>query len=192
MRFSKSTSRGATNAGCVWESTKPGRTTRPAQSISRIFLRFRLSHESRTASFVRPTATIFPPTHNTAASSTMPNSLSSEPRRGPGRSEAERKVRSWPMVASRRACGSRLAARFALHWNLDPGTISEITSLFVARVRMADDSHTRICGEHTLDPFRHHVSAVGHGYLRGMQGVPDPYAAAVVNGNPAGARRGAQ
>ncbi len=34
MRFSKSTSRGLTKTGCVCESTNPGRTTLPAQSIS--------------------------------------------------------------------------------------------------------------------------------------------------------------
>ena len=38
MRFSKSTSRGVTKTGCVCESTNPGRTTLPAQSISVICL----------------------------------------------------------------------------------------------------------------------------------------------------------
>ncbi len=52
MRFSKSTSRGLTNTGCVCESTKPGRTTLPAQSISRTFLRFFFSQGSRRASLV--------------------------------------------------------------------------------------------------------------------------------------------
>src|SRR5881227_1260358 len=40
MRFSKSTSRGFTKTGCVCESTKPGKTTWPPQSISIIFFRF--------------------------------------------------------------------------------------------------------------------------------------------------------
>src|ERR1700689_4420977 len=84
VRFSKSTSRGLTKTGWVWESTKPGRTTLPAQSISKTFLRLFLSHESRRASFVFPTETIFPPTHKTAPSSIMPSSFSSAPRRGPG------------------------------------------------------------------------------------------------------------
>ena len=60
MRFSKSTSRGLTKTGCVCESTNPGRTTLPAQSISVTLLRFLLSHASRRASLVVPTETILP------------------------------------------------------------------------------------------------------------------------------------
>ena len=75
MRFSKSTSRGLTKTGWVWESTKPGRTTLPAQSISVTFLRFFFSQGSRRASLVVPTETIFPPTQSTAPSSMMPSSF---------------------------------------------------------------------------------------------------------------------
>src|SRR6202167_4376759 len=99
MRFSKSTSRGLMKTGCVCESTKPGRTTFPAQSISVTFLRFFFSHGSRSASLVVPTETIFPPRHRTAPSSMMPSSLRSEPRRGPGLLEAQRSVTNWPMFA---------------------------------------------------------------------------------------------
>jgi hypothetical protein len=99
MRFSKSTSRGLTKTGWVCESTKPGRTTLPEQSISVTLLRFFLSQGSRSASFVVPTETTFPPQHKTAPSSMMPSSFRSEPRRGPGLPEADRSVRSWPILA---------------------------------------------------------------------------------------------
>src|SRR5208282_861482 len=110
MRFSKSTSRGLTKTGCVWESTKPGRTTWPAQSISRIFFRFVFTHGSRSASFVLPTETIFPPRHKTAPSSMTPSSLSSEPRRGPGRPEEDWSVSNCPMLASSNGRGVVLSA----------------------------------------------------------------------------------
>src|SRR5580693_7402755 len=109
MRFSKSTSRGLTKTGWVCESTKPGRTTFPAQSISRTFLRFFFSQGSRSASLVVPTETIFPPRHKTAPFSIMPGSLRSEARRGPGLPEADCSVRSWPMLASNSGGGICLA-----------------------------------------------------------------------------------
>src|SRR5260370_11731047 len=80
------------NTGGVWESTKPGKTTRPRQSSSIIFLRFFLSHGSRRASFVVPTETIFPARQSTAADSTIPRSERAVPRRGP--EATERIVRS--------------------------------------------------------------------------------------------------
>src|SRR5580692_9031383 len=99
MRFSKSTSRGLTKTGCVCESTNPGRTTLPAQSISITFLRFFFSQGSRRASLVLPTETILPPRHKTAPSSILPSSLRSAARRGPGLPEEDRRVRSWPILA---------------------------------------------------------------------------------------------
>ena len=72
-----------TKAGWVCESTNPGNTTLPAQSISRMRLRFFLTQGSRSASFVLPTETIFPPRQSTAPSSMMPMSPSAAPRRGP-------------------------------------------------------------------------------------------------------------
>src|SRR5581483_11471837 len=100
MRCSKSIRRGVTNAGCVWESTNPGVTTWFSQSISTILLRFFLIQGSRRARLVVPTETILPASHSTAASSIIPSSLRSAPRRGPD--FAERKVRSWPMLTSNR------------------------------------------------------------------------------------------
>ena len=54
MRFSKSTSRGSANTGCVWQSISPGITTRPLQSSSFTFLRLVLSHGSRSSSRCGP------------------------------------------------------------------------------------------------------------------------------------------
>src|SRR6266852_2258366 len=84
--------------GCVWESTKPGKTTRPRQSSSIIFLRFFLSQGSRRASFVVPTETIFPARQSTAADSRIPRSERAGPRRGPG--ATERIVRSCLMLSN--------------------------------------------------------------------------------------------
>ncbi len=107
MRFSKSTNRGPTKTGCVCESTKPGRTTLPVQSISVTFFRFFLSQGSRRASLVVPTETIFPPMHRTAPWWMMPSSLRLEARRGPGVADDDRKVSSSPTLMSSRASGLR-------------------------------------------------------------------------------------
>src|SRR5579864_983550 len=93
------------NAGCVCESTNPGTTTWPAQSISITFLRCFLSQESRRASFVEPTETILPPRQSTAASSSMPSSDRVFPRRGPRVSEDWRKVSNWPILTSKSGRG---------------------------------------------------------------------------------------
>src|SRR5207245_7105115 len=85
--------------GCVCESTKPGKTTWPPQSISIIFFRFFLIQGSDKASLVLLTETIFPPTHSTAPSLIMPRSLSSGPRRGPDLRDGERRVTSWRMFS---------------------------------------------------------------------------------------------
>ena len=99
MRFSKSTSRGLTNTGCVCESTNPGMTTLPVQSISVIWLRCFLSQGSRRASLVQPTETILPPTQSTAPSRMIPSSLSCAERRGPV--AWDRSVISWPMLTNK-------------------------------------------------------------------------------------------
>src|SRR5205085_12455764 len=91
-----------TKTGGVFQSTKPGNTTRPEQSTSCTLLRFLFSQGSRRASLVVPTETIFPLRHRTAPFSIMPRSFRSRPRRGPGLPEDERRVRSWPMLMRRR------------------------------------------------------------------------------------------
>src|SRR5439155_16179058 len=109
MRFSKSASRGFTKTGWVCESTKPGRTTCSQQSISIIFFLFFLIQGSERASLVLPTETIFPPATRTAPSLMMPSSLSSDPRRGPGLPDGERRVRNWRILTSSKAAACDLA-----------------------------------------------------------------------------------
>ena len=107
MRFSKSTSRGFTNTGCVCESTKPGSTTLPAQSISVTFLRFFFSHGSRSASLARSNRNNLPADAQNGA---VPDDTEFfEVRPATWRSRRDRRVRSWPMLA--RSTG---LCRFAL------------------------------------------------------------------------------
>ncbi len=68
IRFSKSINLGAANTGCVCESTNPGSTTPPPQSISRTSRLRDCSQRSRMASRRVPAETIFPAAHSTAAS----------------------------------------------------------------------------------------------------------------------------
>jgi hypothetical protein len=111
MRFSKSTSRGLTNTGCVCESTKPGRTTLPEQSISVILFRFFFSQGSRRASFVVPMETIFPAEQRTAPFSMMRRSLRAGPRRGLSAPE-ERSVINWLTLTSNKIGGVFLRSKF--------------------------------------------------------------------------------
>src|SRR5262249_19713518 len=178
MRFSKSTNRGCTNTGWVCESMKPGRTTWLSQSISSMRLRFFLNQGSRTASFVFPTETIFPPMQSTAASSMMARLPRSGPRRGPGL--PERRVRSCPIFSNSRGrvCFwiDRLAGmvvRLLAHRHFHVFFLGELSRIFIACVSMPNDAHPWIGGQHALDPLRHHLRSIGDCDLPGMQRVAD-------------------
>src|SRR5260370_34245070 len=174
MRCWKSTSRGPTKTGWVWESTNPGRMTLPAQSISVTLLRFFFSQGSRRASLVVPTETIFPPRQRRAPFSMMPSCFRSEMRRGPGLPDEDRSVSNWLMLASKIA--DPLRTRH-LHATL----LRKLLRLVISRVDVADYAHARICRQHALDAFRHRICAVGYCDLAGVEGVADAYAAAVVD-----------
>ncbi len=91
---------------CVWESTKPGRTTRWPTSI-----RSAEAASGRASIFARvPMAAILPPRTNSAPSLRIPRLASARPRRGP----RPRRVKSCDApVMSREVDKSRLLCRNA-------------------------------------------------------------------------------
>src|ERR1700683_2492448 len=82
---------------------------------------------------------------------------------------------------SRMANGERLTI---CHRHAYTILLRELLSLFISRVGMANDPHTRISREHALDAPGHLVATISNGDLSGVQRVANAHAAAVVNRNP--------
>src|SRR5258708_13854190 len=63
--------------------------------------------------------------------------------------------------------------------------LSKVRSFVIPRIHVPGHTDSRIIGKNALDALGHCVRSVGHGDLAGMERVANPYAAAVVDRDPA-------
>src|SRR5262249_7623609 len=70
------------------------------------------------------------------------------------------------------------------HDDSDTTSARELDGLSVASISVTCHADGWVVGEHALDPRGHLLCAVSDGYLPGVFGIADAYAAAVVNGDP--------
>src|SRR5690242_13560503 len=73
------------------------------------------------------------------------------------------------------------------HWNVHTQFARILNRLLIPRIRMANDSHPGIVGQHSLEPFLSRFRAVCDDHHAGMDRHADAHAAAVMYADPAGA-----